>query len=243
MSESRFFEPPSGMTIGEIVALTGAQARRRHRPVAPHHQYRAARPGRGRRPQLRRERQISRSPEVDASRRLPDGRAVRGRQRRTGLIVLRSREPHRDFTTVARKMYANALRPVSLFGITGVAPGAVVHPSAKIDKAATVDPGAVVGPNAEIGPGTVIGAGAVIGPAVRIGRDCSIGAGSTITHSIIGDRVIVHPGCRIGQDGFGFVPDGEGPRQNPSDRRRHHPGRRRDRRRHRHRPRRHARHA
>ena len=127
-----------------------------------------------------------------------------------GLIVLSSSQPQTDFTTVARKMYANALRPVSLFGITGVAPTAVVHPSAKIDKTATVDPGAMVGPNAEIGPGTVIGASAVIGPAVRIGRDCSIGAGCTVTHSIIGDRVIVHPSCRIGQDGFGFVPDRKG---------------------------------
>ena len=103
-------------------------------------------------------------------------------------------------------MYANALRPASLFGTTGIAPGAFVHPSAKVDKAATVDPGAVVGPNAEIGAGTVICAAAVIGPTVRIGRDCSIGANSTVTHATIGDRVIVHPGCSIGQDGFGYVP-------------------------------------
>ena len=54
--------------------------------------------------------------------------------------------------------------------------------------------------------GTVIGASAVIGPAVRIGRDCAIGAGAIDRRTpLIGDRVIVHPGCRIGQDGFGFV--------------------------------------
>ena len=63
-----------------------------------------------------------------------------------GLIVLSSSQPQTDFTTVGRKMYANALRPVSLFGITGVAPTAVVHPSAKIDKTATVDPGAAAEP-------------------------------------------------------------------------------------------------
>jgi UDP-3-O-[3-hydroxymyristoyl] glucosamine N-acyltransferase len=44
---------------------------------------------------------------------------------------------------------------------------------------------------------------------VRIGRDCSIGAHAAITHALIGDRVIVHPGCAIGQDGFGFT---RGPR-------------------------------
>jgi UDP-3-O-[3-hydroxymyristoyl] glucosamine N-acyltransferase len=51
----------------------------------------------------------------------------------------------------------------------------------------------------------VIGPNAVVGPQVRIGRDCAIGAGTTIVHSLIGDRVIVHPGCSIGQDGFGYV--------------------------------------
>jgi UDP-3-O-[3-hydroxymyristoyl] glucosamine N-acyltransferase len=45
----------------------------------------------------------------------------------------------------------------------------------------------------------------VIGPSVRIGRDCTVGAGSTVTHALIGDRVIIHAGVRIGQDGFGYV--------------------------------------
>jgi UDP-3-O-[3-hydroxymyristoyl] glucosamine N-acyltransferase len=25
-------------------------------------------------------------------------------------------------------------------------------------------------------------------------------------HALIGDRVVIHPGCRIGQDGFGYIP-------------------------------------
>ncbi len=29
---------------------------------------------------------------------------------------------------------------------------------------------------------------------------------STIVHALIGNRVVLHPGVRIGQDGFGFVP-------------------------------------
>jgi UDP-3-O-[3-hydroxymyristoyl] glucosamine N-acyltransferase len=47
----------------------------------------------------------------------------------------------------------------------------------------------------------------VIGPDVLIGRDCKIGAGCSIMHALIGDRVIIHPGCRIGQDGFGYTTD------------------------------------
>lgn len=121
------------------------------------------------------------------------------------VALLRAREPYRAFVMVARKLFPESLRPSSLFAASGTAPGAVVHSSARLESGVTVDPGAVVGPRAEIGTGTVIAAGAVIGPDVRIGRECSIGAGASLTHAVVGDRVIVHPGCRIGQDGFGFV--------------------------------------
>ncbi len=122
-----------------------------------------------------------------------------------GLILLRSKEPYRAFIAVQRVLFPESMRPTSLFGAEGVAPGAVVHSSARLEPGAIVDPGAVIGPDARIGSGTVIGPTAVIGPGVHIGRDCAIGAGCTITHALIGDRVIIHPGCRIGQDGFGYL--------------------------------------
>jgi UDP-3-O-[3-hydroxymyristoyl] glucosamine N-acyltransferase len=209
MSESRFFEPPSGMTIGEIVALTGAQAKagadltRSVRNIAP-----IDRAGAGDLTFMESGKLLGALKATQAAVCLMAERFEA--EAPAHLIVLRSSQVQADFTAVARKMYANTLRPASLFGTTGVAPTAMVHPSAKIDKAAIVDPGAVVGPNAEIGAGTVICAAAVIGPAVRIGRDCSIGAGSIVTHSTIGDRVMVHPGCSIGQDGFGYVPSKQG---------------------------------
>jgi UDP-3-O-[3-hydroxymyristoyl] glucosamine N-acyltransferase len=209
MGESRFFEPPSGITIAGIVALTGAQPRadadlsRHIANVAPLDLAGSA--------------DLS---YVESSKYLNHLKSTRAgaclmaerfeAAAPPGLVVLRSRQPHRDFTLVARKMFESALRPSSLFGSTGIAPGAFVHPSAKIESGATIDPGATVGPRAEIGADTVIGAGAVIGPRVRIGRNCSIGANTTITHSTIGDRVIVHPGCHIGQDGFGYVPSPKG---------------------------------
>jgi UDP-3-O-[3-hydroxymyristoyl] glucosamine N-acyltransferase len=122
-----------------------------------------------------------------------------------GLCVLVAREPYRAFVTVARVLFPDALRPSSLFAASGASPGAAIHPSARLESGATVDPGAVVGPGAEIGSGTVIAATAVIGPSVRIGRDCSIGPGASIVHALVGDRVIIHAGARIGQDGFGYV--------------------------------------
>ena len=40
---------------------------------------------------------------------------------------------------------------------------------------------------------------------MRIGRDGAVGASTTIVAALIGDRVIIHPGAHIGQDGFGFA--------------------------------------
>ncbi|NEU11672.1 UDP-3-O-(3-hydroxymyristoyl)glucosamine N-acyltransferase [Methylobacterium sp. BTF04] len=122
-----------------------------------------------------------------------------------GTVGLVLRDPYRAYAGLLARLHPEAMRPVSLFAAAGVSSGAHVHPEARLEEAVRIDPGAVVGPGAEIGSGTVIGPNAVIGPNVRVGRDCSIGAGSTLTHAFLGNRVIVHPGARIGQDGFGFA--------------------------------------
>ncbi|WP_375463504.1 UDP-3-O-(3-hydroxymyristoyl)glucosamine N-acyltransferase [uncultured Methylobacterium sp.] len=122
-----------------------------------------------------------------------------------GTVALVIRDPYRVYAALLGRLHPDALRPGSQFGARGIAPGAHVHPDARLEEGVTVDPGAVVGPAAEIGSGTVIGPGAVVGPNVRVGRDCAVGAGATLSHALLGNRVIVHPGARIGQDGFGFA--------------------------------------
>jgi UDP-3-O-[3-hydroxymyristoyl] glucosamine N-acyltransferase len=114
------------------------------------------------------------------------------------------REPYRAFVTAARELFPHALRPSSLYQ-AGKSAGALVHPKARLEDGVTVEPGAVIGPRAQIGSGSVIGATAVIGAEVCIGRDCAIGSGTTVSNALVGDRVIIHPGCRIGQDGFGYI--------------------------------------
>jgi UDP-3-O-[3-hydroxymyristoyl] glucosamine N-acyltransferase len=120
------------------------------------------------------------------------------------ISLLVADNPYAAFINVARTLYPEALRPSSLFD-SNIASGASVHPTARMESGVTIDPGAVIGPRAEIGARTSIAAGAVIGPEVRIGRDCSIGANVSIVRSLIGDRVIIHPGASIGQDGFGYI--------------------------------------
>jgi UDP-3-O-[3-hydroxymyristoyl] glucosamine N-acyltransferase len=118
--------------------------------------------------------------------------------------VFTVREPYRAFVTVARAMFPQALRPSSL-APAGAMAGAHIDPGARLESGVTVEPGAVIGAEAEIGSGTLIGATAVIGSGVRIGRDCAIGSGTVLSNALLGDRVIIHPGCKIGQDGFGYV--------------------------------------
>ncbi|KQP09836.1 MAG: UDP-3-O-(3-hydroxymyristoyl)glucosamine N-acyltransferase [Methylobacterium sp.] len=122
-----------------------------------------------------------------------------------GTVALVLRDPYRVYAGLLARLHPDAMRPGSLFASTGIAPGSHVHPEARLESGVRIDPGAVIGPGAEIGSGTVIGPGAVLGPNVRVGRDCSIGAGATLTHALLGNRVIVHPGARLGQDGFGFA--------------------------------------
>ncbi|MCC6889978.1 MAG: UDP-3-O-(3-hydroxymyristoyl)glucosamine N-acyltransferase [Hyphomicrobiales bacterium] len=134
-----------------------------------------------------------------------------------GTAALVVDKPFQAFVAVARALYPEALRPSSLSsaGASAVVAGAMVDPSARLEKGVGIEPGAVIGAGAEIGSGTVIGANAVIGPQVRIGRDCSIGAHTSVAHALIADRVILHPGCRIGQDGFGFVMGARGHQKIP----------------------------
>ena len=120
------------------------------------------------------------------------------------VALLRAADPLRAFVEFARELHADSLRPQSWFGNTGIAASAVIHPTAHLEDDVIVEPLAVIGPGVEIGAGSVVGSGAVIGANVRIGRDCDVGAGTTIQFALIGNNVMIHPGCHIGQDGFGF---------------------------------------
>ncbi len=121
-------------------------------------------------------------------------------------VALVSPEPYRAFALLAGHMYPAALIPQAIHAVKeSVSPTASIDASAKLEQGVTIDSGVVIGANAEIGRNTVIAANAVIGANVKIGRDSYIGANASIIHSLIGNRVIIHGGARIGQDGFGFA--------------------------------------
>ncbi|MDG1357999.1 MAG: UDP-3-O-(3-hydroxymyristoyl)glucosamine N-acyltransferase [Akkermansiaceae bacterium] len=90
--------------------------------------------------------------------------------------------------------------------IPGVAVGAIVADDATLDiSKVCIKAGAIVESGAVIGDGSEVGAGSVVGAGVQVGKDCLIHANATIREQcILGDRVILQPGCVIGSDGYGY---------------------------------------
>ena len=126
------------------------------------------------------------------------------RQAPAGTAALVTPEPYRGFAKVLALFYPDALRPkAARDGARGTQES--IAESAHLEEGVTVEPGAVVGPEASIGSGTTIAAGSVVGYRVFIGRDCYIGPNATLTHALVGNRVTIHAGVSIGQDGFGFA--------------------------------------
>ncbi len=209
MTQPAFFPKPAGLSLGEVADMTGARlpdAALRDRRILNGAPLDRAGPT---------DLSFFDNPKYEADLRVTHAGACLISERFAArapshLVVLVVRAPHAAFVAVLRHLFPGAMRPGTLFANEGIAPGAMVHPLARLEIGVSVDPGAVIGPRAEIGEGTVGGPGAVIGPDVRIGRHCSIGPQATIVHCLIGDRVIVHAGARIGQDGFGYISSAKG---------------------------------
>ena len=122
-----------------------------------------------------------------------------------GMALLVSREPYKAFARAAQAFYPEPrLAP-------GRAASAVIDPSASVAEDCEIGPYVVVEAGARIGARCRIAAQVVIGAGVELGDDCRVGPQVTLSHCLIGSRVVLHPGVRIGQAGFGFAPDPAGP--------------------------------
>ena len=122
----------------------------------------------------------------------------------TTAAAILTTEPYAAWARVAALFYP--MPPIS----PGIHPSAIVADRALIDPSAEVGPLSVIETGAEIGPGCRIGSCAVIGSGVIVGRDCRIGAHVSLSYAVLGARVYVYPGARIGQEGFGFASVKEG---------------------------------
>ena len=111
-----------------------------------------------------------------------------------------SRNPHADFARVAAH-----LNPVE-----SIRPG--IDPTAQIADDAEIAPTAFIGPSSVIGRRAVVGDNVRVGPFCYIGNNVTIGSDTEFVAHVsvmdrcrIGRRVILHPGCVVGGDGFGYA--------------------------------------
>ena len=87
-----------------------------------------------------------------------------------------------------------------------------IHPSAVVDKSVVVKKGVKIGAGCVIEAEVTIGefsninALSFVGKKSCIGSNCYFHPRSTIlSHIVIGNNVILHSGCVVGSDGFGYI--------------------------------------
>ena len=112
-------------------------------------------------------------------------------------------QPRLAFARAARRLYA-----------VPSASGLDVHPTAVIDRTASVGLDVRIGAHAVVDEGAVLGDRVVLDPGVHVGRGVRVGPDSILRSNVvvypgttIGARVVAHAGTVLGSDGFGYVRD------------------------------------
>jgi len=109
-----------------------------------------------------------------------------------GCVALVTSNPHGAYAAAAQRLHRPRAGGPEALG-----------PDVELEAGVALGAGAVLGAGVKVGRGTRIGANTVIGPGVAIGRDCDIGPNVTIGFALLGDRVRILAGARIGEPGFG----------------------------------------
>src|SRR5439155_6641612 len=116
----------------------------------------------------------------------------------SAMAVILSNAPYKAYALVAHAFYPERA------AIPTRASSALIDPTALVPDDCDIGASTVIERSVELGQRCRIGANVVIAAGVVIGDDCQIGANVTLSHCLIGSRVVLHPGVRIGQAGFGF---------------------------------------
>jgi UDP-3-O-[3-hydroxymyristoyl] glucosamine N-acyltransferase len=115
--------------------------------------------------------------------------------------VIRGQSPRELFARALALLYPARVPQPGVHPTAYLLPQVAVEATAEIGAHCTVDTGSVIGAHSRLGPGCHIGRD------VHIGSHCILHAGVTVYDGTrIGDRVILHSGCVLGADGFGFTP-------------------------------------
>ena len=195
VGDARFYNRSGPYSLAEVAAAAGGIAVRSDRVLAGVAPLQAAQPD-----------QVS----------FLDNRRYASALERTGAGVvivhpdMVDRVPPSAIPIVAAATYEGWARVAALFHPSpppspGIHPTAFVAPSAVVDSTTEVGAFACIEERAQIGSGCRIGPYASIGSGVVVGEDCRIGAHASISHALLGARVCLYPGVRVGQEGFSFA--------------------------------------
>ena len=121
---------------------------------------------------------------------------------RVDIAVLRTKDPYLAYTRAMRLFFPEPeVRPF-------------IHPTAVIDRTASLGDDVEIHANAVIGPGCNIAskvrimANVTIYDNVRIGENSTIHSGVAVRErTVIGERVVIFNNAVIGCDGFGYAKD------------------------------------
>lgn len=125
----------------------------------------------------------------------------------------RAKLPKDLYIMLVENSYASFARLSSLFYPNevpqdrGVSENAFVSNNAVLGKRCAVMDNSYIGKNVKIGDDVIIYPNVFIGDNVSIGNSSIIYDSVSLKYCAIGDRVIIHSGVRIGQDGFGYAVD------------------------------------
>ena len=112
-------------------------------------------------------------------------------------------DPYLGFARLTTLLYPFRFAGRGIHDSAVVSPDAEIHPSAWIGENSVVQAGVQIGPDVFIGPSCVVGTDCRVGEASRLIARVTLLAGT-----VVGRRAILHAGCVIGDDGFGFARDG-----------------------------------
>lgn len=126
-------------------------------------------------------------------------------------IPLYTSSPLRSFALIAHALYpgSRAYPNTKIENYKNVQ-GAFIHPTASLGQNVSLAPGVVIQENVNIGDYVHIGAHTVVGQGVEIGEGTHIGPFVSLFYTLLGKNVLIGPGSRLGQEGFGFMMDEKG---------------------------------
>lgn len=121
-----------------------------------------------------------------------------------GCIALISKDAHKSYGLLSQAFY-----PRQVNGI--VHPKAFVDETAVLGEGCQIDAGAFIGKNVKLGKRCHIYPNAVLLDSVEMGDDCTVGSNATVSFCLAGNKVYIYQGTQVGQDGFGFAMNANGP--------------------------------